>query len=56
MFTDVQRCGNLKNKKVPGLVKFLEILNPKSNVNTLYLTITINSAVFCRVNSSSNES
>ena len=45
-----------KNKKALGLVKSLEILDPKSKVNTLYLTITFNSSVFCRVNSSSNES
>ena len=44
-----------KNIKRPGLVKSLDILNPKSKVNTLYL-IAFKSAMFCRINSSSSES
>ena len=41
-----------KNIKRPGLVKSLDILNPKSKVNTLYL-IAFKSAMFCRIKNSS---
>ena len=49
------QMGEPKNIKRLCLVKSLDILNPKSKTNTLYL-IAFKSVMFCRINTSSSES
>ena len=47
-------CESKKIKRFPvRLVTSLdpEVLNPKSKMNALYLIITFNSSMFCKVNS-----